>query len=87
MYSYSWLINKEIFVQTGGPFTIFAPTNLAFDTVGRDKMLGDVAGLRKVLLRHISRQKLPSLSIPGGISQVDMANTEKVEKYKITLHI
>jgi len=50
-------------------------------------MLGDVAGLRKVLLRHISREKLPSLSIPGGISQVDMANSEKVEKYKITLRI
>ena len=41
-------------------------------------MLSDVAGLRKVLLRHISRQKLPSLSIPGGVSQVDMANREKV---------
>ena len=41
-------------------------------------MLSDVASLRKVLLRHISRQKLPSLSIPGGVSQVDMANREKV---------
>ena len=43
-------------------------------------MLSDVAGLRKVLLRHISRQKLPSLSIPGGVSQVDMASNEKVIK-------
>jgi len=41
-------------------------------------MLSDVDGLRKVLLRHISRQKLPSLSIPGGVSQVDMASGEKV---------
>ena len=57
---------------------MFAPTNHAFDVVGRDKMLNDVDGLRKVLLRHISRQKLPSLSIPGGVSQVDMANNEKV---------
>ena len=64
--------------QTAGPFTLFVPTNLAFDTVGRDKMLSDVAGLRKVLLRHISRTKLPSLSFPGGVSQVDMASNEKV---------
>jgi len=65
-------------LETGGPFTLFAPTNHAFDVVGRDKMLNDVDGLRKVLLRHISRQKLPSLSIPGGVSQVDMANNEKL---------
>merc|ERR1739838_1150110 len=65
-------------LETGGPFTLFAPTNLAFDTVGRDKMLSDVAGLRKVLLRHISRTKLPSLSFPGGVSQVDMASNEKL---------
>eukprot|EP00091_Calanus_sinicus_P023287 TRINITY_DN7783_c0_g1_i1.p1 TRINITY_DN7783_c0_g1~~TRINITY_DN7783_c0_g1_i1.p1 ORF type:complete len:130 (-),score=25.74 TRINITY_DN7783_c0_g1_i1:92-481(-) len=65
-------------LETGGPFTLFAPTNQAFDIVGRDKMLSDVAGLRKVLLRHISRQKLPSLSIPGGVSQVDMASNEKL---------
>jgi len=65
-------------LETGGPFTLFAPTNHAFDTVGRDKMLSDVDGLRKVLLRHISRQKLPSLSIPGGVSQVDMASNEKL---------
>ena len=65
--------------QTGGPFTLFAPTNYAFDTVGRDKMLGDLDGLRKVLLRHISRQKLPSLSMPVGVSQVDMASNEKVD--------
>jgi len=65
-------------LETGGPFTLFAPTNLAFDSAGRDKMLSDVAGLRKVLLRHISRQKLPSLSIPGGVSQVDMASNEKL---------
>merc|ERR1712050_119076 len=65
-------------LETGGPFTLFAPTNNAFDLVGRDKMLNDVDGLRKVLLRHISRQKLPSLSIPGGVSQVDMASNEKL---------
>ena len=55
----------------GGPFTLFAPTNSAFDLVmiyiftwakisnvvkvGRDAMLGDVPGLRKALLRHIVR--------------------------------
>ena len=46
-------------------------------------MLGDVAGLRKALLRHISRQKLPSFSIPGGVSQVDMASGEKVRIQKV----
>ena len=65
-------------LEEGGPFTIFAPTNFAFDKFGREKMLSDVDSLRKVLLRHISRHKLPSLSIPGGVSQVDLANNEKV---------
>merc|ERR1712066_193424 len=61
----------------GGPFTLFAPTNFAFDLVGRDAMLGDVPGLRKALLRHIVREKLPSLSFPAGVSQVDTASREK----------
>ena len=65
-------------LEEGGPFTIFAPTNFAFDSFGREKMLSDVESLRRVLLRHISRHKLPSLSIPSGVSQVDMANNEKV---------
>ena len=65
-------------LEEGGPFTIFAPTNFAFDKFGREKMLSDVDSLRRVLLRHISRHKLPSLSIPSGVSQVDMANNEKV---------
>ena len=65
-------------LEDGGPFTIFAPTNFAFDSFGREKMLSDVDSLRRVLLRHITRHKLPSLSIPGGVSQVDLANNEKV---------
>ena len=65
-------------LEEGGPFTIFAPTNFAFDSFGREKMLSDVDSLRRVLLRHISRNKLPSLSIPSGVSQVDMANNEKL---------
>ena len=65
-------------LEDGGPFTIFAPTNFAFDSFGREKMLSDVDSLRRVLLRHITRHKLPSLSIPAGVSQVDLANNEKV---------
>ena len=68
-------------LEEGGPFTIFAPTNFAFDKFGREKMLSDVDSLRRVLLRHISRHKLPSLSIPSGVSQVDMANNEKVSAF------
>ena len=65
-------------LEEGGPFTIFAPTNFAFDKFGREKMLSDVDSLRRLLLRHITRHKLPSLSIPSGVSQVDMASNDKV---------
>ena len=65
-------------LEEGGPFTIFAPTNFAFDRFGREKMLSDVDSLRRLLLRHISRHKIPSLSIPIGVSQVDLANNDKV---------
>merc|ERR1712061_907334 len=41
-------------------------------------MLSDVDSLRRLLLRHISRHKLPSLSIPVGVSQVDLANNDKL---------
>lgn len=31
-------------LEAGGPFTLFAPTNFAFDRIGRDKMLANVDG-------------------------------------------
>ena len=122
----NWEYEKSLFqAGAGGPFTLFAPTNSAFDLVvtttlssmwltqwswnyykvGREAMLGDVPSLRKALLRHIVRltknmiirvsvtffvasspphpgciifrEKLPSLSFPVGVSQVDTASREK----------
>ena len=32
-------------LEAGGPFTVFAPSNFAFDRIGRDKMLANVDGL------------------------------------------
>ena len=39
---------------------------------------GEVDSLRALLTRHVSRHKLPSLSIPAGVSQVDTAGGERL---------
>jgi uncharacterized surface protein with fasciclin (FAS1) repeats len=44
-----------------GPYTVFAPTNAAFDKIGKEKLdalLADKAALKKVLLAHVIVGKL-----------------------------
>ena len=60
-------------LATGGPFTVFAPTNDAFGKVPKeslDALLADKAALTKVLLRHV----LPGTLFYNGISW-DIRNT------------
>jgi len=51
-------------LATGGPFTVFAPTNDAFAKAPKDALLADKEALTKVLLRHV----LPGSLFYKGIS-------------------
>ncbi|XP_023338492.1 periostin isoform X2 [Eurytemora carolleeae] len=77
------LINTGLYegLKESGPFTVFAVSNSAFSQYSRNtlKALFDSkTELRRVLLRHVSRQRISSLSIPSGVSQIDMADRKKV---------
>lgn len=72
-------------LQTGKDYTVFAPTNFAFDVLGRDKSLANLDELRNTLLRHVVRARLSSLRIPSGVSQVDTAAGDKVKYSHISI--
>jgi uncharacterized surface protein with fasciclin (FAS1) repeats len=60
-------------LRSTGPFTVFAPTNDAFDKLGQDvfsDLMGNKAKLRDVLLYHIMPGKIPtSLLVSANIYQ------------------
>merc|ERR1712045_1044560 len=64
-------------------YTIFAPTNAAFDKVPVDTLnglLGDKEALRKVLLRHvIPGRKLEGKDVPTGSTKLKTASGEEVK--------
>jgi len=65
-----------------GPFTVFAPTNSAFEKVPADALnalLGDKDALTAVLLRHVvSGSALAAKDIPRGSTAVATAGGEEI---------
>jgi len=65
-----------------GPFTLFAPTNSAFDKVPVDslnKLLEDKKALKAVLLRHVvPGTKLAGKAIPQGATKLRTASGEEL---------
>ena len=68
-------------LASAGPFTLFAPTNLAFAKVPADqlaKLLGDKAALSKVLLRHVvPGSTIQGRNIPPGITSLKTAGGDQ----------
>jgi len=53
-----------------GPFTVFAPTNAAFDKLPAgtlEKLLGDIPALKNILLYHV---------VPGKVMASDVVNVD-----------
>jgi len=65
-----------------GPFTVFAPTNAAFDKVPADALnalLADKDGLTAVLLRHVvPAAALQGKDVPPGVTPLDTAGGEEI---------
>merc|ERR1711892_1008 len=65
-----------------GPFTVFAPTNTAFDKVPVDKLnslLSDKAALKNVLLRHVvPGTSMQGKNIPPGTTTLKTASGEDI---------
>merc|ERR1712215_252977 len=66
-----------------GPFTVFAPTNLAFSKIPPDtlnSLLEDKEALTEVLLRHVvPGAALMRKDVPNGSTQVQTAGGEEVQ--------
>merc|ERR1739838_1206672 len=65
-----------------GPFTVFAPTNSAFDKVPADALnalLADKEKLKSVLLRHVvTGSALQGKNIPPGTTNLKTAGGEEI---------
>lgn len=65
-----------------GPFTVFAPTNAAFDKIPADALnalLEDKEGLTAVLLRHVvPAAALQGKDVPPGETPLDTAGGETI---------
>merc|ERR1719244_1562583 len=65
-----------------GPFTVFAPTNIAFDKIPVDTLNGLLQkkdDLKNVLLRHvIPGAKIQGKNIPPGTTELKAANGDKI---------
>jgi len=66
-----------------GPFTVFAPTNSAFDKVPTDALnalLADKEKLKSVILRHVvTGSKLQGKNIPPGTTTLKTAGGEEID--------
>ncbi|MDP3268868.1 MAG: fasciclin domain-containing protein [Legionella sp.] len=62
-------------LQGSGPFTVFAPTNAAFEAIPKDKLdalAADPEKLKAVLLYHVVSGNVPSSKIqPGSVNTVE----------------
>jgi len=69
-------------LSTGGPFTVFAPTNSAFAKIPAatlQGLLADKEALTAVLLRHVvPGAALTSFDVPSGTTPVETAGGETV---------
>merc|ERR1711936_278465 len=64
-----------------GPFTVFAPTNAAFEKVPKGALSGLLENkdeLTKVLLRHVVPTAIQGKNIPPGTTELDTAGGEKI---------
>jgi uncharacterized surface protein with fasciclin (FAS1) repeats len=64
-----------------GPFTVFAPTNAAFDKLPKgtlEKLLADIPALKNILLYHV----VPGKVMASDVVKVDSAKTALGEAVK-----
>ena len=67
-------------LNTGGPFTVFAPTNDAFAALPADllaDLLADPAALTEVLLYHVAAGELLAADVLG-MTEIEMLNGQTV---------
>merc|ERR1712102_148325 len=65
-----------------GPFTVFAPTNDAFNKVPEEALTGLLANkeaLKAVLLRHVVPSAIQGKNIPPGTTALTTAGGEKID--------
>merc|ERR1711936_57718 len=65
-----------------GPFTVFAPTNAAFEKVPKEALAGLLENkeeLTKVLLRHVVPSAIQGKNIPPGTTNLATAGGEKID--------
>ncbi len=68
-------------LQGEGPFTVFAPTNAAFDALPEgalEDLLDDIPALTDVLLYHVASDKLDATAVVGSMS-IEMANGDSAD--------
>lgn len=58
-------IGRSAVLQDGGPFTVFAPTNVAFSRMGTSTLQLEVAELESLLRHHVVGQLVPPDQLPG----------------------
>merc|ERR1712060_239468 len=72
----------EATLASPGPFTVFAPTNLAFKKIPEadlQRLLGDKAALSKILLRHVvPGTRMQGKNIPPGVTNLKTAAGEQI---------
>merc|ERR1712088_1281837 len=72
----------EATLASPGPFTVFAPTNLAFKKIpdaDLQRLLGDKAALSKIILRHVvPGTRMQGKNIPPGITNLKTAAGEQI---------
>merc|ERR1712203_1267184 len=72
----------EATLASPGPFTVFAPTNLAFQKIpdaDLQRLLGDKAALSKILLRHVvPGTRMQGKNIPPGVTSLKTAAGEQI---------
>merc|ERR1711997_635427 len=72
----------EATLASPGPFTVFAPTNLAFKKIpdaALQRLLGDKTALSKILLRHVvPGTRMQGKNIPPGVTNLKTAAGEQI---------
>ena len=72
-------------LNTGGPFTVFAPKNSAFAKIPPDtlnELLADKTGLTSLLLRHVVPSEIRAKDVPKGETELTTAGDEKITVMK-----